>query len=85
MWSYIFCRYGLLGPSGCGKTTLIRCLLGWISLTSRKIHVHENKSGINESGVSGKIIGHMPQASIFSLYKTIKVEPGTMVLKFLWF
>ena len=43
----------------------------------------KKKAGKNESGVSRKLIGYMPQVSIFYLYITIKVEPVTIVLRFL--
>jgi len=51
--------YGLLGPSGCGKTTLLRCLVGRLSLHSGSMKVF----GVDpsRSGSLGARIGYMPQ------------------------
>eukprot|EP00095_Tigriopus_kingsejongensis_P003146 maker-scaffold662_size116868-snap-gene-0.17 protein:Tk03146 transcript:maker-scaffold662_size116868-snap-gene-0.17-mRNA-1 annotation:"abc transporter" len=53
--------YGLLGPSGCGKTTLLKCIVGKLSLDSGTVHVFGEPPGTPGSGVPGPRVGYMPQ------------------------
>ncbi|KAK3107884.1 hypothetical protein FSP39_024401, partial [Pinctada imbricata] len=53
--------YGLLGPSGCGKTTLLRCIIGRLSVDAGQLLVLGAKPGSRGHGVPGSLVGYMPQ------------------------
>lgn len=53
--------YGLLGPSGCGKTTLLRCIVGRLSVNSGSVSVFGVPPDIYSSDSSKPKIGYMPQ------------------------
>ncbi|XP_060081925.1 ABC transporter G family member 20-like [Ylistrum balloti] len=53
--------YGLLGPSGCGKTTLLRCIVGRLSVDSGNLVVLGENQGIRGHGILGRLVGYMPQ------------------------
>ncbi|KAI2800302.1 hypothetical protein BLOT_013829 [Blomia tropicalis] len=63
--------YGLLGPSGCGKTSLIRCILGVLSINSGSINVFGKKPGKSGSTVPGSGVGYMPQDITLYYFLTI--------------
>ncbi|OWF47833.1 ABC transporter G family member 20 [Mizuhopecten yessoensis] len=53
--------YGLLGPSGCGKTTLLRCIVGRLSVDRGNLVVLGEKPGTPGHGIPGSLVGYMPQ------------------------
>lgn len=53
--------YGLLGSSGCGKTTLLRCILGRLSLAAGSVEVLGQPPGSKGHHVPGRDVGYMPQ------------------------
>ena len=57
----IFYSYGLLGPSGCGKTTILRCIVGRMSLDSGDITVLGKEPWAKGHGIPGSLVGYMPQ------------------------
>ncbi|KAJ8315994.1 hypothetical protein KUTeg_006008 [Tegillarca granosa] len=50
-----------MGPSGCGKTTLLRCIVGRLSVDKGHLLVLSEKPGWPGHGVPGKLVGYMPQ------------------------
>lgn len=53
--------YGLLGPSGCGKTTLLRSIVGRVTVTRGTVQVLNQPPGIIKNKDSIPRIGYMPQ------------------------
>nr|QUF59474.1 ATP-binding cassette transporter Abch-like1 [Brachionus angularis] len=53
--------YGLLGPSGCGKTTILRTVVGRISLDSGIVNVLGKEPGSRGHKIPGSLVGYMPQ------------------------
>src|SRR5262249_27091231 len=51
----------LLGPTGAGKTTLIRLVLGRLSLNSGSVAVFSHSPGSPSLGIPGPGVGYMPQ------------------------
>ena len=84
MYAYYVCdglnlfyfRYGLLGASGCGKTTLLRCMLGRLSIQSGHITILGKSSGPN---IPGNNVGYMPQVIII-----ISECPMLVITRDLW-
>lgn len=64
--------FGLLGPSGCGKTSLMRCLMGCVSVTSGSLRVLGARPGSPHSKVPGANVGYMPQE--ISLFEDLTIE-----------
>lgn len=65
-----------MGPSGCGKTTLLKCLLGLITVDSGSIHIHEelkSKQGERKPfRMDLSKLGFMPQDATLYAELTIK-------------
>ncbi|XP_077351330.1 ABC transporter G family member 23 isoform X1 [Festucalex cinctus] len=53
--------YGLLGPSGCGKTTMLKCIVGTLSISHGYISVLGKPPAFPSHGVPGSMVGYMPQ------------------------
>ncbi|XP_061647148.1 ABC transporter G family member 23 isoform X10 [Phyllopteryx taeniolatus] len=53
--------YGLLGPSGCGKTTMLKCIVGTLSISRGRISVLGKPPAFPGHGVPGRMVGYMPQ------------------------
>eukprot|EP00697_Spironema_sp_BW2_P000933 gnl/Spiro4/11279_TR5943_c0_g1_i1.p1 gnl/Spiro4/11279_TR5943_c0_g1~~gnl/Spiro4/11279_TR5943_c0_g1_i1.p1 ORF type:complete len:694 (+),score=139.84 gnl/Spiro4/11279_TR5943_c0_g1_i1:39-2120(+) len=53
--------YGLLGPSGCGKTTLLKILVGRLSVQAGHVEVMGATPGTVGHEVPGSWVGYMPQ------------------------
>ncbi|XP_051936132.1 ABC transporter G family member 20 isoform X2 [Hippocampus zosterae] len=53
--------YGLLGPSGCGKTTMLKCIVGTLSISRGYIGVLGKPPAFPGHGVPGRMVGYMPQ------------------------
>ncbi|XP_061141516.1 ABC transporter G family member 23 isoform X1 [Syngnathus typhle] len=53
--------YSLLGPSGCGKTTMLKCIVGTLSLSRGYISVLGKPPAFPGHGVPGRMVGYMPQ------------------------
>nr|AHK05672.1 ATP-binding cassette transporter sub-family H 103004 [Tigriopus japonicus] len=53
--------YGLLGPSGCGKTTVLKCIVGKLTVETGSVRVFGEPPGTPASGVPGPRVGYMPQ------------------------
>ncbi|XP_022100024.1 ABC transporter G family member 20-like isoform X2 [Acanthaster planci] len=64
--------YGLLGPSGCGKTTLLRCILGRLSMDHGTIWTLGKLPGTIGHGVPGSMVGYMPQET--ALYEDFTIS-----------
>jgi ABC-type cobalamin/Fe3+-siderophores transport system ATPase subunit len=56
-------RYGLLGPSGCGKTTLLRCVIGRLTVNDGIVLTLGKRPGSVGHRVPGSLVGYMPQVS----------------------
>lgn len=54
-------RYGLLGPSGCGKTTILRAVVGRLSMDSGLVEVFGKEPGTKGHQIPGSLVGYMPQ------------------------
>lgn len=68
--------YGLLGPSGCGKTTLLKCIVGRLSVKNGFVKVYGHYPGSPESGIPGHRVGYMPQDialfNEFTIHETLE-------------
>ncbi|XP_038065475.1 ABC transporter G family member 23-like [Patiria miniata] len=64
--------YGLLGPSGCGKTTLLRCILGRLSMDQGTIWTLGKAPGTRGHGIPGSMVGYMPQET--ALYEDFTIS-----------
>ncbi|XP_057704597.1 ABC transporter G family member 20 isoform X2 [Corythoichthys intestinalis] len=53
--------YGLLGPSGCGKTTMLKCIVGTLTISHGHISVLGKPPAFPGHGVPGRMVGYMPQ------------------------
>lgn len=52
---------GLLGPSGCGKTTMLRCILGRLSINEGTISVFGESPKAFRNATAKHTVGYMPQ------------------------
>ena len=64
---FVWFSYGLLGPSGCGKTTLLRCIMGRLSLDDGDVTTLGKRPGSVGHAVPGNRVGYMPQVNIAQL------------------
>ncbi|EGD77792.1 hypothetical protein PTSG_08882 [Salpingoeca rosetta] len=63
--------YGLLGPSGCGKTTLLKCLVGRLTIDEGHLTVLGKEPNTQGHAVPGSLVGYMPQE--IALYPSFTV------------
>ena len=66
---FFYLSYALLGESGCGKTTLLKCLIGILSIDNGKINIFGDKTDHKYSSyrINLKELGFMPQVGCFFL------------------
>jgi ABC-type polar amino acid transport system ATPase subunit len=71
-----------LGPSACGKTTLIKCLIGLITIDEGKIQVHNDLKPSNSKGnfnLKLKKLGFMSQVTIqHQINQTSNIKPKNL-------
>nr|UOU03363.1 ATP-binding cassette subfamily H-like 1 [Brachionus rubens] len=73
--------YGLLGPSGCGKTTILRSVVGRISLDSGFLTVLGKEPGSKGHQIPGSLVGYMPQE--VALYNDFTINETLIYFGFL--
>ncbi len=56
-------------PSGCGKTTILRCIVGRLTLDSGELSVLGKEPWAKGHEIPGRLVGYMPQViRVFELF-----------------